>query len=549
MAGHRRRRWALVAAGALAAVLGGTGVAVGSALERQPSRVVGGDLPINASGTQRVAVEAYNSPAVAVSPTDARTVAVASRQDAPQFGCALNVSHDGGGTWQRRPLGLDQGEAVGCFAPDLAFGADGTLFAAFTSFGPVEHRGTVPDGLWIEHSTDGGATFSPAARVHGPSPFQARLTADPKHAGQLYLTWLDGSATSTWGFLETGSPIVAARTDDGGATWTAPVTVSPSSRKRVVAPTVVAGSGGAVYLSYLDVGDDRLDYEGAHEGKGGPPDAGPWSLVVARSDDLGASWHEAVVDDTLVPTQRFLVLFPPVPSLAVDPLNRRRVYVAFDDGRTGDADVYLWVSGDGAGSWGGGHRVVDAPRGDRLSQYLPAISVAPSGRVDVLYYDRRQDPADVMNGVSLQSSYDSGHSFTHHLALASHPFDSGVGYGSGRGMADLGSRLGIVSTNDGALAVWADTRAGTTTTNRQDLARAVIAVPGRPALKPPLRAGGFATGLLGLATMAWGWRGRAGAHPSIESMSPDPGHTDDNDDKQLHESNRVPSEGTRKEAK
>jgi hypothetical protein len=196
--------------------------------------------------------------------------------------------------------------------------------------------------------------------------------------------------------------------------------------------------------------------------------------------------------------------------------------------------------------------VVDVPSDDGRSQYLPAASVAPSGRVDVLYYDRRQDPADVMNGVSFQSSYDGGHSFTTHLSLASHSFDSRIGYGSGRGMADLGSRLGIVSTNDGALAVWADARAGTTTTNRQDLARAVIAVPGMPAARQPLRAGGLTIALLGLVAMAWGWRGRTGVHLSMERVPPGPGRTVDDDkrrDDELHESNRVPSEGTRNEAK
>ena len=71
--------------------------------------------------------------------------------------------------------------------------------------------------------------------------------------------------------------------------------------------------------------------------------------------------------------------------------------------------------------------------------------------------------------VSLQSSYDHGKSFSRHLFLAGRTFDSHIGAGSERGMTDLGSRLGLVASNDGALAVWPDTRAGTLASDKQDL--------------------------------------------------------------------------------
>lgn len=483
----------------------GVGVgAVGLASSLQPGRpeLVGGDLPINVSGTQRLAVEAHNSPGVVVNPLNRQNLVVGARMDAPQFGCSVHLSLDGGSTWTATALPGAPGTVIPCFAPDIAFGPGGTLYAAFTSMAPVEGRGTVPDGLWVSSSSDGGRTFSAPTKAHGPSPFEVRLAADPHRQGRVYLSWVEASSTSSWGFSETGNPILVAHSDDGGVTWGAPVRVSPPGRARVVAPSLAVGSSGDAYVAYLDVGDDRLDYNGGHEGRGGEPFAGPWALVVAHSQDVGATWRETTVDDALRPVQRFLVLFPPAPSLAVDP-DGHRLYVAFHDGRSGDADVYLWRSDNRGQTWSPGRRVADVPVKDGRSQYLPAVSVAANGRLDVVYYDRSNDATDTMNEVSLQSSDDGGRTFTHRLSLASRAFDSRIGFGSDRDMAELGSRLGLASTPRGALAVWADTRGGTTLTGRQDLARAVITFPAANALRSPLNASGVAFGVLGIAIMLW----------------------------------------------
>lgn len=490
--------------GLVALAAGPSSIIWASLLDPGPPKVLGGDLPINGSGTARLAVEAHNSPALVVNPTNRQNLAVASRVDSPRFGCALHVTFDGGTSWQRTPLTGPKDAAVACFAPDLAFGRDGTLYVAFTSLAPVQGRGTVPDALWVASSRDGGRTISVPTRAPGPSsPFQTRLAADPERAGRLYITWVEASGTSTWGFADVGNPIRVARSDDGGGSWMPPATISPPTRLRIVAPTIVVGSDHAVYVSYLDVGNDRLDYEGAHEGRGGQPDRGPWALVLARSPDLGGSWQETVVEDALVPAQRFLVLYPPTPSMAVDPRHAGRLYLAFHDGRLGDADVYVWGSDDGGRTWTTARRVVDTPRRDGRSQYLPALSIAPAGRLDIVYYDRRADAADTMNEVSLQSSYDRGRTFTPRVRLSSRSFDSHIGLGSEREMAQLGSRLGLVSTPRGALAVWADTRAGSALTGRQDLARTVVAFPGRSPLRAPLRVGGVAVGGLGLIAVAW----------------------------------------------
>lgn len=226
--------------------------------------------------------------------------------------------------------------------------------------------------------------------------------------------------------------------------------------------------------------------------------------------DQGKTWGESVVDDRIVPIERFVVFFPPYPSIAV--ASDGRVYAAFHDARLGDSDVWLWSLAAGSGAWEGPTRVNDTPVSDGTSQYLPQIAVGPDGRLDITYYDRRSDPSGAMNHVAHQSSFDAGSSFTPALRLSSQPFSSKIGFGSKNDLPTLGSRLALVSTADRALAVWTDTRAGTVASNKQDLAQAVVAVSEPTGLssgaKNGLRYGGVALMLLGLGVLGASLLGR-----------------------------------------
>ncbi len=509
---HRRRRWPVVVAGVALAAIGGTAVRFSAGASAGTARVVGGNRPVNAGATDPVDLTAHNSPALRANPTDPRNLAVANRIDGQASSCALHVSFDGGASWTATPLALPEGRTVACFSPDLSFGADGTLYVVFTSFAPVEGAGTMPDAVWLVTSADGGRTLGPAMKIGGPRAFQLRVAADPAHAGRLYLAWLQGGQTSSWGFAGVDNPVVVSRSDDGGETWGSPVRASGPSRARVIAPSIAVGPTGDVAVAYLDVGDDRLDYQGAHEGRGGDPYAGHWALVVARSSGNGTTWREVVVDAAVVPTQRFLVLFPPAPALAVDRRNGA-LYVAFHSSRMGDPDVWVWASDDGGTKWRAAKRVNDTQPRDGRAQYLPQLAVAPDGRLDVVYYDRRRDSGNVMNTVSMQSSFDGARTFGPHVVLSDGSFDARIGFGSDRDLPDLGDRLGIVATTAGALAVWTDTRAGLRETGKQDLAGAVVAVTPPPRPKEALRVAGAAVAAAGVIVALAGvvWRRRVGA--------------------------------------
>lgn len=532
-----RRGSKLVLGFAISLVLAGLGAALlAGALDRSGTvRLVGHNAPVNPGATDPADISAHNSPTIARDPVRPSNLAVSSRVDTPFFSCSLDVSHDGGGVWSQTPIPAPHGEQAKCFAPDVAYSTDGTLYVLFVT---LRGNGNSPDAVWLSTSHDDGRHLSTPAEVLGPHAFQVRLAADPVKPGRVYLTWLQavGNDLGSLKFTNTGNPIEAIRSDDYGATWSQPVRVSSTARLRVIAPKAVVGNNGAVYVVYLDVGQDKLDYEGEDNGRGGPPYAGTYTLVVARSLDGGSSWDESVVGTRVVPISRFIVFLPPAPSIAVD--RTGRVYVAYQNARYSPSDVDLWSLPPGASKWQGPKRINDTKLHDGTSQYLPQLAVAPDGRVDVLYYDRRRDRANVMNEVSLQSSFDHGRTFTPAIELSSSPFSSLIGFGAKEGLPDLGSRLGLISGNRWALGVWTDTRAGTPSTQKQDIAEAAVAVRNPTRLssvaRSALRYAGVALVLVGLLLLGLvgGGRGAKLASRLRHELPPAPRTSERNHERQ-----------------
>jgi hypothetical protein len=504
--------WALAGAFLL---MGLGAVVVSTAFDTPPAaNPVSRNAPINAGATDATDIRSNNSPTVVRNPTSAGNLVVANRIDAPGFGCGLHISFDGGAEWADSQVPLPEGEEPKCFGPDAVFASDGTLYVSFVT---LEGRGNTPNAGWIVKSTDGGRTFSEPVRALGRElVFQLRLAVDPEDPRRVHLIWLQGEDVGFLKLVQPGNPILSTRSEDGGMTWSTPARVSSADRGRAVAPVPAVGPDGALYVLYLDLREDRLDYEGAHRGEGGPPYPGPFSLVLARSVDQGRTWGESLVADEIVPIERFIVFFPPSPSIAVAPDGR--VYAAFHGARLGDPDVWLWSLAKGSETWEGPTRVNDTPERDGTWQYLPQVSVAPDGRLDVLYFDRRSDPENVMNQVSLQSSFDEGESFIPSVRLASQPFSSLIGFGSPEGLPTLGSRLALATTDDRALAIWTDTRAGSLADNKQDLAQRVVAFsePDRlsPAARNGLRYGGIVLAVLGLGMLLAGLLGALSRRPA-----------------------------------
>ncbi|CAN5687939.1 hypothetical protein BH24ACT26_BH24ACT26_02440 [soil metagenome] len=454
--GRGRRLAALWLSSLVLASVGGAPAAAA----QQP--VVGTNVPL----TVPEGIEAHNSPTTAVDPTDPANVVIAARIDRPAFSAAIRFSLDGGKSWAEGRFPVPPGEDRP-FAPDLVFDRDGILYLEFVT---LEGPGNSPGGVWLARSSDGGATFSDPVRILDAYAFQVRLTIDvERDPDRLWITWLQAGADAVQCqncFAETGLPILAAYSDDGGDTWSDALRVSDPQRARVGAPVPAIGAEGELIVLYYDFRDDRIDWENL-EGTY----SGAWELVLARSSEDGDSFSEAVVDDDIAAPDRFLPYIPPWPSLAVDD---DLVLAGWHDDRNGDWDVFVARSEDGGEAWEEPVRVNDDEIRNGRSQYLPQLDVAAGGRVDITFYDRRGDPNNVMTDVYLASSTDRGQSFAPNLRVSDLAFSSRVGpehIGAG---ADFGSRIGLASVEDRALAVWTDTRNGTVASAKQDIYAAVV---------------------------------------------------------------------------
>ena len=420
----------------------------------------GRDRAVNGNG---VSVEAHNSPTVVQSPGDGRRLVVANKVDRPDFDAALHVSNDGGESWTDVAFPTP-GRARRPYAPDLAWSSDGPLFMAFVT---LVGKGHSPGAVWITSSADAGRTWARPRRVLGPHAFQVRLAVDPR-GGSLYMTWLQASedAISCVNcFAETGLPILAASSTDGGASWSKPARVSSPRRARVGAPVPAVARSGELYVLYYDFKGDRFlwqDLKGARY-------RGTYELVLSRGGRRAGGFREAVVEPRVAPEGDFLVYLPRFPSLALGP-DGDTVYAAWADARSGTSDVYVRRSDDGGRSWTGPTRVNPSLRND---QYLPRMSLAPGGRVDLVYLDRRDDPSNRLTAAYFATSYDEGGTWSA-IALSERLFDSTVGphyflRGREQRQADQGTRLGLTSARKAAYAVWTDARRGRLTSGKLDV--------------------------------------------------------------------------------
>ena len=414
------------------------------------------DVPVTAVDIRLPASQ--NSPALAADPTDPSFVVLANRIDAPDYSCALQLSHDGGMTWlPARPVPVLPAGAEKCYAPEVAFDDAGVLHYLFVG---LHGRGNVPMGAFLVTSRNGGVRFSEPREVLGPFSFAVRMAIDRslgKH-GRLHLVWLAASGPPPTGGLPSGgNPILTAFSDDGGRTLSKPQRLSDPSRPRAVAPAIAIGPDHAVHVAYYDLVDDAVDYQGLE----GPTWGGTWSLVVSTSRDGGVSFDPGtVVDAEITPPERVILIFTmPPPALAAGPAGD--VYVAWTDGRNGDWDVLLRRSADGS-RWSDLVRVNDDLQGNGRHQYLPRLAVAPGGRLDVVFHDRRTDPENLRYDAYFTTSDDAGRTFSSNVRLSAESSDSRTGarylVPSAKDLVDVGSRVGLIASDDRSVAAWADTR-------------------------------------------------------------------------------------------
>jgi hypothetical protein len=358
----------------------------------------------------------FHTPSIAVNPSNSQQLVVGF-----QSKTRVAYSADGGAHWAIAP-GTAPTEYRVTGDTSITYDRQGhaiLCFIAHDGAGPFKYWGNKPkrNAILIRRSLDGGRTWEPHAIPvieHSETPgipFEDKpyIVADnhsgSRFGGNLYVGWSQDRMADAL--------IVLARSTDGGMTWSAPVRVSDrAGLPRDDNGTVEGFSGvvtpdGALHAVWSDTNH----------------------VVYAVSRDGGRSFsRNRWIADTA--PSHFVVLnaseangYPQIAMMAGRNGSHPRLYVGWSDYRNGDVDVFCISSLDGGRSWGPAVRVNSDPVHNAADQLFQWLAVDPtSGAVNLIFYDRRRDPANRSADVVLARSTDGARTFRNYL-LSDHSFD------------------------------------------------------------------------------------------------------------------------------
>jgi len=331
----------------------------------------------------------------------------------------------------------------------VVMGPSGTVYSVFGSANPDEGKG---DQILLARSTDGGRTFAPAQSVARPPAPEMGLgrplmtvVAGPAGDSVLLSFWLCHPASTGAGTQCDGA--LFARSDDGGSRFSAPVLVNdPPAGQNPSQPAV--DNEGVIYETFQRRFSD-----------------GPVELFLAKSTDGGKTFAQGFIDRQI----QIGVQYDPA-KLLFDP-RTNALYTVWSDSRTGRQQIFFRKSLDKGVTWGEQAVLLAPDKGITGSSRSPSISLAPDGRIDVVYYHTgAADNVKQYDDVFWSFSNDGGENFTARQVNDT-PVDRTKGYsGPAASLGQLGNHYPptVSSTASAAFVVWSDTINGDARTNSQD---------------------------------------------------------------------------------
>jgi hypothetical protein len=434
----------------------------------------------------------HATPVMAVSPQDPQTMVLAEG-DAYSSRCMVHVTRNGGLNWALAAQPSTPADWPGCgFAvtgplADLAFAPDGTLYYAFSAYQPATYQ----QRIYLARSTDLGLHWDTTALPRiGPNPATREMGADAMPSiivdrnapGRVYVSWWSGNGT--WNFPEsiTGAsgsvwcrlvdnrilarPWVSV-SEDGGHTFGNPVDMAPGIDMCTTEPYLAQAKDGSL-LAFFGQSTRSTD----------PGKAPPANLFFSRSTDQGRTFKVKSIHaqsgpaDAKAATSSSDWLSGPSPAVDAKTGN---IYVTWEELGEGVPRILFERSTDNGATWAEPVKVndVDPKRDWDFAEQFPTMGVAPDGRVDIAWYDYRNDPTykagDPDNGfqdVYYASSADGGRTFSRNVKLNDRAIDRRFGP---RTTGSIYGPLGLVSTDTSAAVAWDDTRNGNESNGAQDI--------------------------------------------------------------------------------
>lgn len=396
----------------------------------------------------------FTEPAIAINPNNAQQVVAVFQDNAH-----ASYSQDAGHTWHAAEGVASENYKVSGDV-STAYDNQGHAFICYIAFDKLgtfnywAHNAT-RNGVFVRRSLDGGKTWeakqvSVSENSSEPGiPFEDKpyIVSDTTsgagksgYAGNLYVGW------TRWTL--TGSEILLSRSTDDGQTWSKPVEIDRH-------PGLPRDDNGAAEGFAGAVGPDGRLYA-------------VWSqdndILLTTSRDGGKTFSRARAIIHTAPIMfavNTLERANGFPQIGIDPRSRR-LYVTWTDYRNGDLDVFCSTSTDGGKKWSAPVRVNNDAVRNGADQFFQWLAVDPSdGAVNIIFYDRRADPKNRAQTVTLARSTDGGRAFQNY-AWTTEAFEAGgVFFGDYSGIAASGGRVYGVWTEKPAVVPDAGEKAET----------------------------------------------------------------------------------------
>ncbi|HEX3093878.1 MAG TPA: hypothetical protein VHW72_14695, partial [Candidatus Angelobacter sp.] len=372
----------------------------------------------------------FSEPSIAVNPIPPHQIVVVFEANAHAF-----YSQDAGRSWKAAD-GIASPSYKHSGDVSVAFDNRGHAYIAYVGFdklGTFNYWGhnTSRNGLFVQRTVDGGVTWEQppsivAEHANGPGipledkPYIVSDTSNSRFAGNLYLGWTRWTLTD--------SRILLSRSTDGGQTWSPPVEIDNH-------PGLPRDDNGENDGFAGVVGPDGSLYAIWSQENG---------IFLTISRDGGKTFSRARQILRTAPLGFNLQTVDGAngfPQIAIDPRSQR-LYVTWSDYRNGDVDVFCSTSTDGGKKWSAPIRVNDDPVHNGADQFYQWLAVDPvSGAANVIFYDRRSDPENRLQTITLARSTDGGRTFQNY-AWTNSSFDAtGVFLGDYTGLAAFGGRV------------------------------------------------------------------------------------------------------------
>ena len=380
--------------------------------------------------------DAANEPSIAVDPTNPNNIVIAWRQfdsvlsNFRQAGRAY--SHDGGATWTA-PGVLDPG----VFRSDPVLGADAEgnfYYSSLTLVGVFNQSFRVD----IFKSVDGGVTW--LAPVNSFGGDKQWLTVDQTAGtgrGHIYQNW-------NFQFTCCGNTDFT-RSINAGASFQSPLELPAPKLKW---GTLAVGPDGTLYAAgaradpFLSSGHVLARSSNAKNPGQTPIFEFTQLIQLGGNTSTGGVNPVGLLGQVWVATDH-----------STGP-TRGNLYVLGSVNRGSDpVDVMFIRSTDRGSSWSSPMRVNDDPITNGAAQWFGTMSVAPNGRIDVIWNDTRNDPTSATSELFYSYSIDAGVTWRQNLPL-SPPFNQSLGYPN---QNKIGDYYDMVSTDRRANLAYAAT--------------------------------------------------------------------------------------------